>query len=426
VNTSGLKGKSIDRLLSLKKLAEVSKEQYLNSLKQFLVFTNQDPDTLVASTRRHPKAFEKQFVAFLDKKGKETSAATVALIRNSVKKLLDVNGVSGVDWAYINDCIPEKKRFGEDRAPTSDEIRRMASASDLRTKCIILFLCSSGARMGSIPALAWRDVHEVEQNEVKLARVTIYRGTPDQYETFITPETYEHLQEYKRYRENVGEKVSSQSFVFVTALNVDNFKSDRVRGLTTDGVKALMGRLQKQLAMRQVISEGKNARRFEFKTVHGFRKFFKTRMEMSGVKPIITEILMGHEIGVSGSYMKPTEKELLEEYSKAIPSLTIFATGATKEDMDTVKKEAALEAMRAVATSFGIDPMKVRVEKQKEIGREVTGEEEMELIKVEIKKLREPKEDPKMIVREEELDAYLKGGWQFVSVLPSQRILIRK
>ena len=95
-------------------------------------------------------------------------------------------------------------------------------------------------------------------------------------------------------------------------------------------------------------------------------------------------------------------------------------------DTESVKKEAALEAMRAVATSFGIDPMKVRVEKQKEIGREVTGEEEMELIKVEIKKLREPKEDPKMIVREEELDAYLKGGWQFVSVLPSQRILIRK
>jgi hypothetical protein len=98
--------------------------------------------------------------------------------------------------------------------------------------------------------------------------------------------------------------------------------------------------------------------------------------------------------------------------------------------MDTVKKEAALETMRAVTTTFGIDPMKVRIEKQKEIGREVTGEEEMELIRVEIKKLREPKEDPKedpkMIVREEELDIYLKDGWQFVSVLPSQRILIRK
>jgi len=31
-----------------------------------------------------------------------------------------------------------------------------------------------------------------------------------------------------------------------------------------------------------------------------------------------------------------------------------------------------------------------------------------------------------MIVREEELEGHLKDGWQFVSVLPSQKILIRK
>ncbi len=31
-----------------------------------------------------------------------------------------------------------------------------------------------------------------------------------------------------------------------------------------------------------------------------------------------------------------------------------------------------------------------------------------------------------MIVKEEELQTYLKDGWQFVSVLPSQKILVRK
>jgi len=43
-----------------------------------------------------------------------------------------------------------------------------------------------------------------------------------------------------------------------------------------------------------------------------------------------------------------------------------------------------------------------------------------------IKKLREPQADPQMIVREEEVESYLKEGWQFVSVLPSQKILVRK
>jgi len=35
-------------------------------------------------------------------------------------------------------------------------------------------------------------------------------------------------------------------------------------------------------------------------------------------------------------------------------------------------------------------------------------------------------QDPQTIVAEEELEKRLGEGWQFVSVLPSQKILIRK
>jgi hypothetical protein len=41
------------------------------------------------------------------------------------------------------------------------------------------------------------------------------------------------------------------------------------------------------------------------------------------MKSINVEILMGHTIGVSNSYYKPTEKDLLEDYLKAISILTI-------------------------------------------------------------------------------------------------------
>ena len=40
--------------------------------------------------------------------------------------------------------------------------------------------------------------------------------------------------------------------------------------------------------------------------------------------------------------------------------------------------------------------------------------------------MREGEDDPQMIVREEELESYLCEGWEFVGVLPSQKILIRK
>jgi hypothetical protein len=52
------------------------------------------------------------------------------------------------------------------------------------------------------------------------------------------------------------------------------------------------------------------------------------------MKSINVEILMGHTIGVSDSYYKPTEKEILEDFSKAIPILSII-----KEDTEKIQQE---------------------------------------------------------------------------------------
>ena len=93
MNTYRLAGRSVDALLSLKKLSDVSKEQYLNGVKQFLDETHLSPDGLVAFARKRPRAFEKEFADFLVKRGELTSPATVALIRNSVMKFFDASKV---------------------------------------------------------------------------------------------------------------------------------------------------------------------------------------------------------------------------------------------------------------------------------------------------------------------------------------------
>jgi hypothetical protein len=49
--------------------------------------------------------------------------------------------------------------------------------------------------------------------------------------------------------------------------------------------------------------------RYEFQTDHRLRKWFKTRCEISGMKSINIEILMGHSIGISDSYYKITGGE---------------------------------------------------------------------------------------------------------------------
>jgi len=72
--------------------------------------------------------------------------------------------------------------------------------------------------------------------------------------------------------------------------------------------------------LRRPLENG--CRRHEWKAAHGFRKFYKSRAEQV-MKPINVEITMGHDIGVSASYYKPTEREVMEDYLKREGLLTI-------------------------------------------------------------------------------------------------------
>jgi hypothetical protein len=83
-------------------------------------------------------------------------------------------------------------------------------------------------------------------------------------------------------------------------------------------VKRLMEDALWTQGLRAKLESGK--RRHEFQTDHGFRKWFKTRCELVGMKPINIEKLMNHSIGISNAYYRATENDLLEDYLKASDS----------------------------------------------------------------------------------------------------------
>ena len=90
--------------------------------------------------------------------------------------------------------------------------------------------------------------------------------------------------------------------------------------LKSIAVKRLLDRALWEQGIRHVLSLGK--KRHEWKGAHGYRKFYKSRAEQV-MKPINVEITMGHDLGISESYWRPTEAEVLEDYLKAVPLLTI-------------------------------------------------------------------------------------------------------
>ena len=91
--------------------------------------------------------------------------------------------------------------------------------------------------------------------------------------------------------------------------------------LSSLGVKRLMERAIWAQGLRKKLEPGK--KRHPYQANHSLRKWFKTRCEIAGMKPINIEKLMNHSVGISDSYYRATEKEVLEDYLKAIELLSI-------------------------------------------------------------------------------------------------------
>jgi hypothetical protein len=69
---------------------------------------------------------------------------------------------------------------------------------------------------------------------------------------------------------------------------------------------------------------------------HGFRKFYKTRAEQT-MRPANVELTMGPDIGISKSYYKPTENEILYDYVNAVSLLSVYPNN--EKDLENKVKE---------------------------------------------------------------------------------------
>jgi hypothetical protein len=108
--------------------------------------------------------------------------------------------------------------------------------------------------------------------------------------------------------------------------------------LEIDGVKKLLNRAVSFAALRQTLQAGEH--RLEFKLSHGFRKYYKSNTERV-MRPLNVELLMDHETGVSDSYWRPTEQDLLEDYLRAIGYLTVNKGVEKEREVEEVRQQSA-------------------------------------------------------------------------------------
>ena len=169
------------------------------------------------------------------------------------------------------------------------------------------------------------------------AKIIVYAEEDEEYPALISKEAFDVLSNWIQYRKNSGELIDENSGLMrdlwdTGAVREGNGFVTKPKKLASSGIKRLIERALWAQGLRKKLQNGK--KRHPYSAIHSFRKWFKTRCEIAGMRPINIEKLLSHSIGISNSYYRPTENELLEDYLKVVDLLRIDKTNKLQEQLN--------------------------------------------------------------------------------------------
>jgi integrase len=272
-------------------------------------------------------------------KNNELKTATTQIMMPPIRLLREMNDII-LNWKKISRLLPRVEKNARDEAYTREQIKKMLEYSDLRTRIPILFMASSGMRLGGFCGLTdgcITPLYDEQSSKLLAAHVVVYKG-PDQYDTFISPEAWTVYEEYRNLRIKFGERITENSPILLRRFNISTdgktatIDNKKQVGLST--VAAIISIAAYKAGIRQN-SQNYYNNRYNIKVAHGFRKYFSTvlsNVRTEDQRPAIDfikkEWLLGHALtsihSLEENYNRSDRvKILLEEYLKAVPDLTI-------------------------------------------------------------------------------------------------------
>ena len=318
----------------------------------------------------------------------ELSAMTCGVMIPPIKLLCEMNDII-LNWRKINKLMPHRDDNASDEAYTREQIKKMLDYSDLRTKIPILFMASSGMRLGGFQGLTdgcITSLYDEITGKLRAAQVVVYKGSDDAYDTFISPEAWSVYEQYRNLRIKFGEKITKNSPILLRRFNISpDEKSatiDNTKPVALSTIAGLISTVAYKAGIRQA-SENYNAR-YNVKIAHGFRKFFSSTLSniktldgtsRNAIDFIKKEWLLGHSLtgihALEENYNRNDRvKILLEEYLKAVKELTISDEERLK--VEVKKLQTDISNMKTVEVQLAA--------KDKEIEGLIRKQEQFELM----------------------------------------------
>jgi len=309
--------------------------------------------------------------------------------------------------------------------PTLKETLIMADRSgSKRDRAIVLTLMCTGLRNSALRALKVGDILRELKEGRKILLVNIEANWNDTripgscknripYYSFIAPIATEAIQSYLEERKSVFGSVSSEEEpLFVSNYNQISPHQRRMKSLTREQ----LGIIVHKAARAADIPRWKDVR------PHTMRKVFESVLR----SPLIDGsqmdhqdqvFLMGHiQAGSLEHYYDRTKTEKMRElYSKLV-----------FEDRSSAQA-SSLETARKIAKLLGVDPSEVRAVKEKELGRQLSSQEEEKALEEAIKLARERQnQEEHKIIQPSELNQHITSGWSAVFQLADGRVVVKR
>ena len=413
---------------------------YMRAIHRYAQFIELTPDELIKDRfndlnkknvmeRRKHEDTAMRFFGLLSKQFARMS---------SVVQLQAVKTFYKANHATLDMKMPKTWTEHHDKVPTLDEVRQMVEvSSSTLQRAVLLVSAQSGQRAGVISSLRYGMVCDILEDEEYPARIEITPNLEDRfgnlinkhrasYIFFIGKDSIEAIKAYLRSRENTFGKIHDDDFLFVAE---KPFRGQAIP-LDQDAVNKLVKRAA---IVAKLMKEPKRGKRAPIHH-HCLRKFWQTTMEQAQVPKPWYESMMGHKVGGNdASYSKPTMDQLKEAYQRAEYYLSITPTTRSEQEL---KKSIFLATLREQAHLFGIDPAKIRIEKQREMGLDYTQDHEIEAIRHELNQVgKQLQERPKLesksnfqaaIVNEAQLVKHLEEGWDLLQETNNGKYILRR
>jgi integrase len=302
--------------------SKATKTAYSVHITLFCRFHHTNPDELVRLKPEELKDMVIRYVLELRKKSKntagkpkrgETSVNSIKMYLAGIKSFLDEREIS-LPWKKIARYYPEEVT-NDYRSYTRQEISKLLSIADLRDRCIILLMTSSGIRVGAIPTLTIESLKKLDEG---LGLLTVYGDSKkSRYVTLVTPECMSTIDEYLEYRMKQGEKINDRS-----PLIRDKYAiySKRINAPRSPREPAINAQIRHLIRKADLPFE-------EVQPDHAARKFFNTVLVNSKVDGKFKELMMGHSVKLDEFYYdensEESRKQIMLEYMKAVDALTI-------------------------------------------------------------------------------------------------------